>query len=1389
VPLLTRALRIFANYLFLAIFVSIPLWAADPWDGPAFTAGPDALRQAAAAIKADKDADVTILLNDDRYAMDGDGNIVETFHSIYRIEDEEGVKNWAETSGSWEPWHQLKPEIKARVITVDGVVHTLDPKTLSDVPAHQNSPETYSDQRTYGGPLPAISVGAIVEEEIVSRDTAPFFAAGQVVRLGMKRWAPVNKYRVVLSHPESRPLHYVLQQMPDAKVTKSSENGVETITIETGPYPARTERLAYVPPDVVPEPQVEFSTGKSWQDVAAAYARMSSDKFREADVRPLLARLDLKKLPRGAVIRKIVESLHKNVRYTGIEFGESSLIPQFPSETLKRKYGDCKDKATLLATMLRAAGIPARLALLDTGPGQDINTELPGMGMFDHAIVYLPATGKDPEMWIDATAQYTQVGYLPYMDYGRWALIADEKTSELKKIPNLTSAQNLHRETREFTLTEFGPAKIVEINEQVGPDEERLRDFYTGDAKQIRENGEKYVKNMYLADSLISIDHDDLTDMEKPFKVTYVTKGKRGSTDLNSAVMAIRQETIFEGLPSYFYQKEDSSADANKEDKPKPRTADWWIDPFATEWHYKITTPPGFKLRALPPDKEQHLGTALYTQKYTSNADGTEAEAVFRFDSGKQRLTAEEGKVLRDAIVKAREADPIFISFDQIGFSLLSAGKVKEALAADQELAAQHPKEALQRVRLASVLLSAGLGEQARSVAKDATLLDPKSAQAFNMLGWVLEHDLIGRRFKKGFDYAGAVAAYRKARELDPKNSEACSNLGYLLEFDSDGVRYGAKAALEEAAAQMKELKKIDEQEGRRFEDNVLFDLWYARKFKEVAAYAATLPANQTRRSFILAATAAEQGVDTAIRKSTEITTDDQARNEALSNAGFFMMRVQRYPEAVGLLEAATRGQSNGAQVAPLIAMLKKIKPHEELKIDLADPSGAVQELFAEIFADHPDPGQIQKRIASKVVPPPANPKAEEREFRSSMFDLRNQLESSGLPLRVVGDIVLSAARYTKEGDGSGGYRVTLEFPGAEAMDAFVVPEAGVFKLVDFSPSSTKVPEDMAWEVLALLDRKDLAAARKWLDWAREKIHIRDGDDPLSGQPFPHFWTKGQAGDEAAIRTAALVLMASKSLRPEHFAALIQARNQAKTQEERDRLNVALAFGYAAQKKWTELAAIAEALMQAEPDSMIAYDLATEAYGQLKKFDAWEKVLQARLQKHPNDPDYLRSAATLALFRGDVRKSRELLKGLMDRGKATASDLNSYAWDALMVRGPVDQDSMDAAERSNELTKNGNFSIMHTVACLYAETGKPRQARDLLLKAMDAAKLDEPDSAVWFAYGMIAEQYGETEAARTMYTRVEKPESEFPGSTYELAQQRLLALKNEKRTTAKNVVN
>ncbi len=402
------------------------------------------------------------------------------------------------------------------------------------------------------------------------------------------------------------------------------------------------------------------------------------------------------------------------------------------------------------------------------------------------------------------------------------------------------------------------------------------------------------------------------------------------------------------------------------------------------------------------------------------------------------------------------------------------------------------------------------------------------------------------------------------------------------------------------------------------------------------------------------------------------------------------------------------------------------------------------------------------------------------------MSGLRVTLASSGLPLETVADIALSNIHFTLEGDDSLGYKITMEAPGSPTLEAYVVREDGQWKLLSFSLSAAGSPEELGWQALAFLQNKDQVRARKWLDWAREKIHISEGDDPLSGQPFPHLWTKGQEGDEAAIRTAALVLLPSKELNGEYLSALLSARDAAKREDERQRLNLVLAYAYAAQQRWVELLDVAEKLMASAPDSYVAFHFAEQACAGLKKLEYWDTLLQARLQKHADDPEYIRSASRLAGWHSQFDKAKELMKSLIDRGKATASDMNGYAWDALLTTAPPDQDAIDTARRANDLTKNVDWHLLHTLACLYAETGKASQARELLLKVMELANMEEPDSEVWFGFGKIAEQYGENTAASVMYGRVDKPKMEYPGTSYSMAQQRLLALKNATSAAAKN---
>src|SRR5262249_52104740 len=152
-----------------------------------------------------------------------------------------------------------------------------------------------------------------------------------------------------------------------------------------------------------------------------------------------------------------------------------------------------------------------------------------------------------------------------------------------------------------------------------------------------------------------------------------------------------------------------------------------------------------------------------------------------------------------------------------------------------RHLIALHPKESLHHSEMASALVSAGLGEAARKEAEQGVALEPTSARAWDTEGYVLEHDLIGRQYKKGFDRAGAIKAYEKAVSIDAKDANAHFNLAVLHEFDDGGLRYTTTTDFDAALREYKSLEGLPNKPSNADEAQ-LYCLYFAHHFDEVIA-------------------------------------------------------------------------------------------------------------------------------------------------------------------------------------------------------------------------------------------------------------------------------------------------------------------------------------------------------------------------------------------------------------------------------------------------------------------------------------------------------------------------------------------------------------------------
>src|SRR6185295_12290749 len=284
------------------------------------------------------------------------------------------------------------------------------------------------------------------------------------------------------------------------------------------------------------------------------------------------------------------------------------------------------------------------------------------------------------------------------------------------------------------------------------------------------------------------------------------------------------------------------------------------------------------------------------------------------------------------ALRELKAAETQLISFDQIGVALRTDGDFKGALRANEELVAKYPRKAVHRLRAATALLEAGLGTRAQREAQAATRLEPKSALAWKTLGWMLQHDAVGRRFGEGFDRAGALAAYRKAQALDPENADISADLAVLLEHDASGVRYSAQADLDEAISNYQLRRAMLSEEDAKddsYANNLLYALLYAHRYGELREALRKLPPGTTQRALTLAAIGAESGGAKALEFSRGLSSDESDRRTALASAGNLLVRLREYSSAADLIEASTRGQTTTAASTQRIATLRKTKRND----------------------------------------------------------------------------------------------------------------------------------------------------------------------------------------------------------------------------------------------------------------------------------------------------------------------------------------------------------------------------------------------------------------------------------------------------------------------------
>lgn len=1363
---------------------------APPWDRP-FSPDVAALHAAAAALEPVEEG-VQVLLEEVVVRFDGDGGREVGRRLVYRIDSEWAVDGWGQVLADWEPWYQERPEVRARVITADGAERWLDPETIVEEPREGASTLLLSDALVLRAPLPGVEVGALVEEQTTTRESPRLPGAGSADRHFFGFDVPTAVSRLVLDVPSSLPFAWRAELLPEEPRLRTAD-GRTVLTAEAVDLPWDSTWEAATPPDVPTGPAVAWSTGTSWTAVAEAYAAVVERRIEGADLEAEVAAFRGDATDRRAVIDAILARVHDEVRYTGLELGDAAIVPHAPREVLERGYGDCKDKSTLLLALLRQAGIPAHLALLSTAPLRDPLPELPGFGFFSHAVLYVPpGEGGAPEVWIDATAPYHPAGRLPAAAQGRLALIARRGAAGLVTTPAAQPADNLDVDRRRVELAELGFARVIDTMEAHGETASNLRaTLAVLTQEELADGVESYAANTHGGE-LVDWEVQHLRAPDRPFVMTLDNREVGWAvTEVVDALVAISMRSLLDDLPyALLAPPRDAESDAAEEDgsggegDAAERHHDLVLQqPYRTEGHYRVVPPDGYRLVDPPEDLDLELGPARLTRRLRVEDGGVELVATF--DTGKRRYSAEEVEATREAL-EAWSGDDreVRLHFECVGESHLAAGRIGEALEEFRRLVAAHPESAVQQTRLARALLAAGLGEPARRAARRAVELDPDSDRAYQELGWVLFHDLIGRPMAGGsWDREGAAEALRRAEELNPENGVVRRNLAILLEHDAEGRRYAPGADLDAAIAEYRALRR--DLDDHSLDENLLIALYRAGRLDEVRELAGEMPQSVVTRSYLLAATAADEGVDAAFREA-RFLNEDQGRRQVLAQAGQLLLQKRLYPEAAELTAGAARGAPDGA--ASLLALaerLRRLRRFEELVIeDESRPEDVVRRFMWLYFVG--DEEELLRFAADIGMDEQDMQDIDFEELEEMRRDL-DVVSEEGIPGRFSLDLAFNELEVDSEGDPATGLRLTAEMFDDSTHWYVVAADVRAPEIVAMvDEGELEQLAAIASRAVELLDRGETEAARRWLDWAREELPSPSADDPLGDQPFVHLWSSGGERGEAAARRAAAALRVHSDDDDEAAAALESLRREraavegAGDEETTPYLELAIAEGLLVADRAADALPLLRRLAARRPDSADLFRALAAALAEIGDTDALRAAAEERLARLPGDRAALWAGRIAAEVDGDVAAAQVWLRRTEEAGEAWSATYNQLAWfDAVL--GRVDEDSLEMAHRAVKASNGVLSSRLHTLATVYAELDRPVEARDVLHNAVAVA--GEMQSHDWYVVGRIAESYGETTTAVDAYRRVEAPEDELdlPTSTYRMAQRRLEALGADQR--------
>jgi tetratricopeptide (TPR) repeat protein len=367
--------------------------------------------------------------------FESDGNSVQTVRKRVKIQNEAGIRLYGIITFTFIAGQEFSIDT-VEVHKKDGSVVKAGTANIQEItPEISRVAPTYSDLHQKQVTVPGLSVG----DEIIFQYTAkqsPLIPNQFWFQYSFAKNAIILSETVQLDLPKNRKIH--ISFLPEYK-PQIKDNGERTIyewhaanekIEEEGKKALQRELLT----GTIPSASIKLSTFESWEQVGSWYYGLQHERaVPTAAIRAKALELTKGLDSQEAKIKALYQFVSLNFRYISLDFGIGRYQPHAAEEVLANKYGDCKDKHTLLAALLEAVGIPAYPALMNSE--KSIDPEVPSPSQFDHVITAVPQ-GKDT-LFLDTTAEVAPYGMLlSPLRHKKALVIAGNSNSQFIETPS-----------------------------------------------------------------------------------------------------------------------------------------------------------------------------------------------------------------------------------------------------------------------------------------------------------------------------------------------------------------------------------------------------------------------------------------------------------------------------------------------------------------------------------------------------------------------------------------------------------------------------------------------------------------------------------------------------------------------------------------------------------------------------------------------------------------------------------------------------------------------------------------------------------------------------------------------------------------------------------------